>query len=249
MLDDVWDAHLWGKLHHAFVDEGTGSRVVITTRSGDVAKAAASDRTMVLEPLLCREAWTLFCNVAFREVPGRTCPSHLMHPVTRNEFGRAKRRRIHDLIRELIMHRSREEEGFIQFANCNQIPMDGNVRMRHLALDRCERVDSQHVPRMATLRTFHAFGSELDASFLSCFRLLTVLNLWFIKMNRLPSSVTSLHNLRYLGVRSTFIEVLPKELGKLQNLQILDAKLSEATKQRCKAEELAPPDSVDAWGH
>jgi disease resistance protein RPM1 len=70
VLDDVWDAHLWEKLRHAFVDGRTGSRVVITTRSGDVAKAAAPGRTMVLEPLACREAWTLFCNVAFREVPG-----------------------------------------------------------------------------------------------------------------------------------------------------------------------------------
>ncbi|OEL24059.1 hypothetical protein BAE44_0014919 [Dichanthelium oligosanthes] len=30
VLDDVWDAHLWDKLHHAFVDERARSRVVIT---------------------------------------------------------------------------------------------------------------------------------------------------------------------------------------------------------------------------
>lgn len=54
------------------------SRVVITTRSRDVAMAAASERTLMLEPLPTqREAWTLFCNVAFRKVPGRSCPSHL----------------------------------------------------------------------------------------------------------------------------------------------------------------------------
>lgn len=76
------------------------------------------------------------------------------------------------------------------------------------------------------LRSFNAFGSELNASFLSRFRLLTVLNLWFVKMNKLPSSVTNLHNLRYLGVRDTLIEEIPKDLGKLQNLQILDSKFS-----------------------
>ncbi|KAL6639425.1 hypothetical protein ACP70R_023155 [Stipagrostis hirtigluma subsp. patula] len=77
VLDDVWDAHLWGKIRHAFIDDATRSRVVITTRSREVAKAAAPERTMMLEPLPWCEAWTLFCNVAFREVPGRTCPSHL----------------------------------------------------------------------------------------------------------------------------------------------------------------------------
>ncbi|CAN6180069.1 unnamed protein product [Urochloa humidicola] len=307
---------------------------------------------MVLEPLPRREAWTLFCNVAFREMSGRTCPSHLqeiaadilercrglplaivsvgnllalkdrtefawrnvrdglvwdessddlgvgeaasilnlsiddlphhlkkcflscsvypedlwikrkilirkwvaqgfvedkpgqctaedvadgyldqlvkrclMQPVTRNEFGRAKRCVIHDLIRELIIHRSRHEEGFMLFAKC-KVTLDPSVRIRHLAVDRCEEMDSQDVPQLATLRSFNAFGSELGASFLSHFRLLTVLNLWYIEMNKLPSSVTSLHNLRYLGVRGTLIRELPKELGKLHKLQILDAKLS-----------------------
>jgi disease resistance protein RPM1 len=114
----------------------------------------------------------------------------------------------------LIIHRSREEEGFFHFAKC-RITMDHNIRIRHLVVDRCEEVKSEHVLQLGMLRSFSAFGSELDASFMSRFRLLTVLNLWFIEMNRLPDSVTSLHNLRYLGIRSTLIEELPKGLGKL----------------------------------
>ncbi|KAJ1270567.1 hypothetical protein BS78_06G062000 [Paspalum vaginatum] len=353
VLDDFWDAQLWNKLRHAFLDDANGSRVVITTRSRDVAKAAAADRTMTLEPLPWRDSWSLFCNVAFREVPGRTCPSHLeelaanmlrrccglplaivslgnllalkdrtefawrnvqnslvwdessshlgigdaasilnlsiddlphqikrcllscsiypedflikrkiqirmwvargfieetpgqciaeedvaddyldqlvqrslVQAVTRNEFGRAKSFIIHDLIRELIIHKSREQEGFFQFVKC-KVAIDNDIRIRHLAVDRCEEVDSQHVRPLATLRSFIALGSELDASFLSHFRLLTVLNLWFIAIDRLPDSVANLHNLRYLGIRSTLVEHLPKELGKLQKLQTLDAKLS-----------------------
>ncbi|XP_062230843.1 disease resistance protein RPM1-like [Phragmites australis] len=353
VLDDVWDAHLWNKLRLAFLDVTNRSRVIITTRNRDVAKAAAPERTMMLEPLPSREAWELFCAVAFREASdsGQTCPGHLkelavnilhkcrglplaivsvgnllalkektefawrnaydslmwdtrssdlgigeaakilnlsiddlphhlkkcflscsvypedllikrkilirrwvargfieekprqrkaedvaddyldqlvqrslMQVVERNEFGRVKRCVIHDLIRELIIHRSREEEGFLHFAMCN-ITIDCKVRIRHLAIDRCE-VDSHYVPQWATPRSLNAFGSKLDASFLSCFRLLTVLNLWFVEMNKLPDSVTNLHNLRYLGIRSTLVKELPKELGKLQKLQTLDAKLS-----------------------
>ncbi|KAK3124705.1 hypothetical protein QOZ80_7BG0590960 [Eleusine coracana subsp. coracana] len=353
VLDDVWDAHLWGNLLHlAFPDDAAGSRVVITTRSNQVAKAATLDRTMMLEPLQWREAWTLFCNVTFRDVPNRTCPSYLegiatnmlkrcqglpmaivsiskllalrertefawrnacnnlvwdkssddlgigeaasilnlsiddlphhlkkcflscsvypedlwikrkilirrwvaldfvedkpghctaedvadeyldqliqrnlMHPVAKNEFGRAKRCLIHDLIRELIIHRSREEERYCRFAMC-KVSIDSIVRIRHLAVDRCQEVDCQHAPQLPKLRTFNAFGSELQPSVMSHFRFLTVLNLWFIEMKKLPDSVTNLHNLRYLGIRSTLIEELPKELGKLQKLQILDAKFS-----------------------
>ncbi|XP_062189925.1 disease resistance protein RPM1-like [Phragmites australis] len=353
VLDDIWDEHLWGKhLRHAFLDDATGSRVVITTRSRDVVKAAPPERIMMLEPLPWSEAWMLFCNVTFRTEPGRTCPSNLeelavnmlercrglplaivsisnllalkektefswrnvchslvwdksssdlgigeaasilnlsidhlphhlkrcflscsiypedflikrkilirnwvaqgfvddkpdqctaedvadgyldqlvqrslMKAVYRNESGRVKRCLIHDLIRELIIRRSREEEGYFQFAN-HKITMDINIRVRHLAVDRCEKVDCQSVPKVALLRSFHAFASELDVTFLSRFRLLTVLNLWFVEMKKLPDSVTNLHNMRYLGIRTTLIEELPKDLGKLQKLQTLDAKLS-----------------------
>ncbi|KAL6611228.1 hypothetical protein ACP70R_039156 [Stipagrostis hirtigluma subsp. patula] len=37
----------------------------------------APERTMMLDPLPWRDAWTLFCNVAFRELSCRTCQNHL----------------------------------------------------------------------------------------------------------------------------------------------------------------------------
>lgn len=150
----------------------------------------------------------------------------LFQVAVRNEFGRAKRFLIHDLIKDLINHRSKHEEGFVQFAECD-LTMDSNIRVRHLALDRCTSSRrSASAAKIAALRSFQAFGSKLDASLMSCFRLLTVLNLWFIEINKLPSTVTNLRNLRYLGIRSTFIEELPKDLGKLQKLQTLDTKWS-----------------------
>ncbi|KAL6639426.1 hypothetical protein ACP70R_023156 [Stipagrostis hirtigluma subsp. patula] len=150
-------------------------------------------------------------------------PAILGHP--NRAFGRAKRCVIHDLIRQLIIHRAREEEGFFHFVKC-KIKMDYNDRIRHLLVDRCDEVNWQNSLQLPKLRSFNVFGTELHASLLSHFRLLTVLNLWFTEMNKLPDSVTDLHNLRYLGIRSTLVEELPKELGKLQKLQTLDAKFS-----------------------
>lgn len=347
LLDDVWDADAWFQLRTALFDSGTGSRIVITTRSQEVAALASSHRTIKLEPLSEQEASSLFCSTIFREDAGPECPYHLQHwaskildrccglPLAiisvgnllalkektefawknvhdnllwdegcdhgigqvstvlnfsiddlpyrlkrcflscsvypedfsikrktlirewiakglveekghstmeevadgyvtelvqrnlllvalRNEFGRAKRLHIHDLIREVIAHRSKEDRTF-QLSRSTTV--DSKQKIRHLTLDNCQ-IDRQSTPNLASLRSFYVLRSELDASLLSDFRLLTVLNLWFIKTNKLPSAVAYLYNLRYLGIRSTHIEELPKELGKLHNLQTLDAKWS-----------------------
>uniref|UniRef100_A0A0E0FMX9 Uncharacterized protein n=1 Tax=Oryza nivara TaxID=4536 RepID=A0A0E0FMX9_ORYNI len=44
-----------------------------------------------------------------------------------------------------------------------------------------------------------------------------------VSIKRLPKIVFDLFNLRFLGLRKTYIEYLPKELSRLQNLEVLDA--------------------------
>lgn len=347
LLDDVWDASAWDEIRKAFVDDGNGSRIIITTRSQDVASLAPSTRIIMLEPLPEQEAWSLFCNTSFRQDASRKCPSHLEHwaykilhrccglplaivsvgnllalknrtefawknvhdslewdgssvrgveqvssilnlsiddlpyhlkrcflhcsiypedfqikrkilirlwiaegfieekgqntmeeiaddylsqlvqrnllQVTlKNEFGRAKLCCIHDLIRELIVHRS-TKEGLFVFSKCTTV--EPSKKIRHLTVERCE-INHLPAPKMTLLRSLSAFRVDMDASLLSGFRLLTVLNLWFVQIDKLPSSLTNLLNLRYLGIRSTLIEELPQELGQLHNLQTLDAKWS-----------------------
>ncbi|KAJ1272129.1 hypothetical protein BS78_06G179300 [Paspalum vaginatum] len=348
LLDDVWDADAWYEIRSAFVENGTKSRIIITTRSQDVANLANSARIILLKPFHEKEAWCLFSNTTFREDADRECPRHLEHwawkildrcrglplaivsvgnllalkeksefvwknvhdsllwdestnhgigqvssilnlsiddlpyqlqrcflycsiypedffvkrkirirmwiaegfieekkhatmedvaddylnqlvqrsllqVVRKNEFGRAKRFQIHDLIRELILSRSAKEGHFV-FSKCTTT-FESNRNFRHLIIDRCRSSDLP-APNMASLRSLHGFKTDLDASLLSRFRLLTVLSLWFVSVNKLPSSVTSLLNLRYLGIRSTLIKELPNELGRLHKLQTLDAKWS-----------------------
>ncbi|RCV34796.1 hypothetical protein SETIT_7G187000v2 [Setaria italica] len=347
LLDDVWDAEAWFDIRVAFIDNGTRSRIIITTRSQDVANLAKS-RIILLKPLPEKEAWCLFCNTTFREDADGECPRHLEHwalkilykcgglplaivsvgnllalkeksefawknvhdslvwvestdhgmgqvssilnlsiddlpyhlkrcflycsiypedffvkrkilirmwiaegfveeknhatmedvaddylnelvqrsllqVVMKNEFGRAKRFQIHDLIRELILSRSAKEGHFV-FSKCTPT-FESNSNFRHLIIDRCARSDLP-APKMLSLRSLHGFKTDLDASLLSRFRLLTVLSLWYIPITKLPSSVTNLLNLRYLGIRSTLIKELPHELGRLHKLQTLDAKWS-----------------------
>uniref|UniRef100_A0A452XTI1 Uncharacterized protein n=3 Tax=Aegilops tauschii subsp. strangulata TaxID=200361 RepID=A0A452XTI1_AEGTS len=140
----------------------------------------------------------------------------------KNEFGRAKRLHIHDLIREIAAYRSKQD-GFFQLSKSARV--DSKQKIRYLTLYQCQS-DRQSAPNMPSLRSFYVLRSDLDVALFSRFRLLTVLNLWYVKASKLPSAVTNLRNLRYLGVRSTYIEELPKELGRLRNLQTLDAKWS-----------------------
>ncbi|KAM3406697.1 hypothetical protein ACQJBY_000655 [Aegilops geniculata] len=140
----------------------------------------------------------------------------------KNEFGRAKRLHIHDLIREIAAYRSKQD-GFFQLSKSARV--DSKQKIRHLTLYQCQS-DRQSAPNMPSLRSFYVLRSDLDVALFSRFRLLTVLNLWYVKASKLPSAVANLRNLRYLGVRSTYIEELPKELGRLCNLQTLDAKWS-----------------------
>jgi disease resistance protein RPM1 len=79
LLDDVWDADAWFQLRTALPDSPNGSRIVITTRSREVAALGSTNRTIMLEPLPEHEAWSLFCSTAFREDADRVCPHRLHH--------------------------------------------------------------------------------------------------------------------------------------------------------------------------
>ncbi|KAM0846039.1 hypothetical protein ACQ4PT_055936 [Festuca glaucescens] len=150
---------------------------------------------------------------------------NLLLVALKNEYGRAKRGLIHDLIREVIVHRTRDDR-FLQLSGSTTRVDSKTKKTRYLTLDRCNGDYHQSTPNMPSLRSLYMLRSEFHASLFSGLRLLTVLNLWFIKTSKLPGAVTNLRNLRYLGIRSTYIEELPKELGKLHNLQTLEAKWS-----------------------
>ncbi|XWS57974.1 hypothetical protein CRYUN_Cryun09bG0219500 [Craigia yunnanensis] len=78
VLDDVWSIELWQQIGRVLPNGRNGSRLMITTRMGDVASFQFGSISHVLElkPLRDDEAWTLFCMKAFPKDLGR-CPPHL----------------------------------------------------------------------------------------------------------------------------------------------------------------------------
>nr|ALO70162.1 NBS-LRR-like resistance protein [Oryza sativa] len=77
VLDDVWDRQVFDMMHDVFEDFRNGSRVVITTRRGDVAALAHEGCQLKLNPLELNDALLLFSKKAFPNSNDLECPLKL----------------------------------------------------------------------------------------------------------------------------------------------------------------------------
>ncbi|KAF8393983.1 hypothetical protein HHK36_020185 [Tetracentron sinense] len=74
IVDDIWSIHAWEAIKYALLDSNCGSRIMVTTRSYDIASYCKEPNGHVynLESLAPKDSWTLFCNKAFQE---NSCPA------------------------------------------------------------------------------------------------------------------------------------------------------------------------------
>ncbi|GMP78433.1 hypothetical protein CsSME_00034356 [Camellia sinensis var. sinensis] len=80
VFDDVWQIDFWGSIRHALPQNSKGRRVIITTRSEQVAafcKESSVDHVHELQALSEEKAWELFCMKAFQLDFGGHCPLEL----------------------------------------------------------------------------------------------------------------------------------------------------------------------------
>ncbi|KAI8027088.1 Disease resistance protein RPM1 [Camellia lanceoleosa] len=79
VFDDVWSSNLWRDIHVSLLDEGLGSRVILTTRKEGIASSSFGVKSHVhyIKLLGVSDAWNLFCMKAFSSNPNRCCPQHL----------------------------------------------------------------------------------------------------------------------------------------------------------------------------
>nr|DAD24979.1 TPA_asm: hypothetical protein HUJ06_026443 [Nelumbo nucifera] len=143
-----------------------------------------------------------------------------------NMYGEVRRCRIHDVLREIILSKSEEENFFKVLSEQDKVWQQESM-IRHLSIH--NSIDnflwnSRYTSRVRTLLLFRIL--KLQGNFmntiLSSFKLLRVLDLQGATLGSLPEEVANLFHLRYLSVRKTKARVLPKSIGKLQNLETLD---------------------------
>ncbi|XP_066342629.1 disease resistance protein RPM1-like [Miscanthus floridulus] len=146
----------------------------------------------------------------------------LLQVVRKNESGRVKCCRMHDVIRHLALDKAAKECFGKVYEGHGTFSVDGT---RRLSIKSTNIVPLN--PSGAThLRAIYVFTSsavDLLRTILASTTLLSTLDLQGTEIKSLPNEVFSLFNLRFLGLRYTGIETLPEAVGRLQNLEVLDA--------------------------
>jgi len=139
----------------------------------------------------------------------------------RNNFGRVKLCRMHDILREMALSIG-QTENFCRVYNNEED--DSISEARRVSVQKGSG-NLQPGRGISSTRSFFLFDANklpLWNSMSSTFRLLKVLDLEGLPIESLPKEVMKLFNLRYLGLRKTKVRELPKSLGRLQNLETLD---------------------------
>ncbi|KAL6658514.1 hypothetical protein ACP70R_004100 [Stipagrostis hirtigluma subsp. patula] len=147
----------------------------------------------------------------------------LLQVVEKNEFGRVKSCRMHDIIRQLALEKSKIE--------CFGTIYDGSKTFS-VDITRRLSIHSSNIAPLSQsstihLRSIYAFAHYVDLDILrpilASTNLLSTLDLQGTQIEMLPNEVFSLFNLRFLGLGDTRIHFLPEAVGRLQNLEVLDA--------------------------
>lgn len=159
---------------------------------------------------------------------------NLIHVEERKSDGRMKTFRIHDLMREIIISKS-QDQNFAAIAKENGGSWSEKVRRLsvHNTIENLQKDHSRH-----QLRSLLMFNVEEPLSksrmltlFSGCIKLLTVLDLQgTTNLKNFPTIITEMSSLRYLSFRNTKVRKIPGSIGMLRKLLTLDLKRTLVSK-------------------
>ncbi|KAL7196772.1 hypothetical protein ACSBR1_036727 [Camellia fascicularis] len=133
--------------------------------------------------------------------------------------------RIHDIIRDIIQSKSRDES-LLMILNDIRMSLDEKI-LRMLIHDSCKELPL--TMRFTSLRSLLVFVSidtskSLRMTFFKDFRMLGVLELERALLNKFPPELVEVIHLSYVSLRKTMIIKIPESIRKLKKLEILDLK-------------------------
>ncbi|KAL4594273.1 hypothetical protein ACB092_12G008900 [Castanea dentata] len=142
---------------------------------------------------------------------------NMIQVVKRNEFGRPKRCKMHDLLRELALSISIKEKFGVVHGGGEEMK---ECKARRISIHKTNG-EIKSFTNMSKLRSFLVFNKSLK-TLPSGGKMLRVLDLEDAPIDELPKEVFKLFNLRYLNLRRTLLKRLPNSIEQLLNLQTLD---------------------------
>ncbi|KAM4085098.1 hypothetical protein ACJW30_10G000900 [Castanea mollissima] len=141
--------------------------------------------------------------------------------------GRIKTCRVHDLLREMIINKVREQN-FVTIARGQNTEWPEKVRRLSVHKTMPDVLQSQSISHLRSLHMFWRLDllseSIKSLSFPLEFKLLNVLDLQGAPLEVFPKEIIKLFLLKYLSLRSTKIKVIPPGIGNLRYLETLDLK-------------------------
>ncbi|XP_062076241.1 disease resistance protein RPM1-like [Humulus lupulus] len=153
----------------------------------------------------------------------------LMQVATTTSDGRVKTFRIHDLLREIIISKSRDQN-FATIVKEQNIQWSDRARRLSVHYTLQHLQPNRSVSQLRSLFVFEVVEKlRLHTLFPGGFRLLSVLDLQNSHLKRFPIEVVNLFYLKYLSLRDTQVKIVPRLIGNLQNLETLDLKHSQVT--------------------
>lgn len=151
----------------------------------------------------------------------------LLQVVRRNESGRPKVCKMHDILRELAVTIS-EADKFVAKSDGKFEELEDNG-IRRLSIEAKDQKEMKGAGKSSTLSKLHSLFifvvDEISRSSFkglpSGFKFLRVLDVEGMPIKELPGELVNLFNLRYLNLTRTQVKELPKSIGKLYNLRFL----------------------------
>ncbi|GMI97488.1 RESISTANCE TO PSEUDOMONAS SYRINGAE 3, RESISTANCE TO P. SYRINGAE PV MACULICOLA 1 [Hibiscus trionum] len=153
----------------------------------------------------------------------------LLQVVWRNEFGRPRKLKMHDLIRDFALSMAKEESFVAEWNGDKGVEEEGIHRYSVRVKDK-EMTTGNGTSQLRSLIVFVVDESSKFNKLPSGLKLLRVLDLENAPIDEVPGEFGDLFNLRYLNLSRTRVKVLPKSVGKLFNLQTLLLRYSQIKK-------------------
>ncbi|KAK3418331.1 hypothetical protein EUGRSUZ_H04285 [Eucalyptus grandis] len=139
--------------------------------------------------------------------------------------GRLKTCRVHDLMRESILSKLKDEN-FVSFLSEQTKELHERVRRLSVQYNCNNALNQLNLPSLRSLLIFQLrTSSSTDEQFFpTSSKLLRVLDMGGSCLHKFPQQILVFVHLKYLSLRRSNVRIIPRSIVKLQNLETLDLK-------------------------